>query len=486
MQEFTYEKWMLTQDAETVSGFDGGDGMSFDSAYRITKPVHLSKLADEVNGGNAFKGMYFRLENDVDLGGVAWTPIGYCTGPFDKREFGGVFDGGGHSVSNFKIEGQEGRIAGFFGYIEYAVVQNMCVRDFEINDGDSAGGLVGYSETSTIAGCYAEGRIKAALSNAGGLVGLACNSRVESSAAEVFINVSDGNAAGGVCGFAYSGTRLANCESRGEVRAKDMASAGGFVGSMKDCAAENCHSRASVMSLDCGISGGFGGALRNCSLDWCTARSSVSSANGEISAQAGGFAGFASSVMTRCAASGNVLKGGEGGSAGGFAGEIARGAAYSCYSRGSVTAEGFVGGFAGAVSCGEGTTAVENCYAAGAVKTKEKMTLSGGFIGYVRRGGGNVTVSKCYSSGELSLGVNGFTSQESAGSVIDCAWRRDDGGANSGISDGRGIQELSTEQFGDGLLFAMMGWSIAEHESAWCYSDEIKPARPHLNGLPVI
>jgi hypothetical protein len=487
MYNSTYEKWIVPQSADAVSvEFGGGDGSSLDSAYLISRPVQLIKLAADVNGGMSYKGAYFRLERDIDLGGVFWTPIGYCAGPFDKREFGGVLDGGGHAVKNFRIQDQAGRSAGLFGYIEYAVIQNLYVTDFEITDGESSGGLVGYAETSTVASCYAEGKIKSASANVGGLAGLVCNSRVENSVAAVSINATDGKAAGGLCGFAYNGARFANCEARGGVRARNMADAGGFVGSIKDSSAENCHSKSGVMSLDCGNVGGFGGIIRNCGLDWCTSTGAVRAASEDGGAFVGGFAGFTNSVMTRCVAAGAVVKGGFGGAAGGFAGDTSRASIYSSYACGNVNAEGDVGGFAGSMSCSEGVAGMENCYALGDVTSNDKRTLAGGFIGCTRRQGGNVVVTKCYSYGALSPNVKGFTTQQSTGSVVDCAWRRDGGGVNADAADGRGIQELSTEQFADRDVFAGMGWSIFDGDSVWCYADGINPGRPHLNGLPIM
>jgi hypothetical protein len=104
----------------------------------------------------------------------------------------------------------------------------------------------------------------------------------------------------------------------------------------------------------------------------------------------------------------------------------------------------------------------------------------------MRRQGGNVVVACCYSFGALSLNVRGFTPQQSTGAIVDCVWRRDVNGINDSVADGRGIQEFTTEQFADRDLFSGIGWSILDSESVWCYSDAIVPARPHLNGLPIM
>jgi hypothetical protein len=483
----TYERWIVPSNPDPASTrFEGGDGSSWEEAYVMTKPAHLIKLSEDVANGVSYGGSFFRLGNDIDLGGVLWRPIGYCSGPFDKMEFSGSVDGAGRSVSNFTVEGQGDRSAGFFGYIEYSLIQNLVVKDFEIKDGDSAAGLVGYSETSTIAGCFAEGIVTGA-SNIGGIVGLACNSMRMNSVSDVSINVSDGNVAGGLCGYVYNGSRILNCESKGDIDASNTGEVGGFVGSIKDGILENCHAGASVTAVDCGNVGGFGGLMRNCRLDWCFARGAVNAENEKTNALVGGFAGFTNSELTRCAAFGSVSKSGAIGSVGGFVGEVAKGSIYSSYSSGPVAGDGFVGGFAGSANCADGAvTTIENCCCLGPVTSEKVKSLAGGFIGNMKRQGGNVVVTKCYAYGELSPKVKGFTAGESLGSVVDCVWRRDESGVNDDRSDGRGIQSLTTTQFSDADIFAGMGWSIYDPESAWRRADEITPPRPHLNGMPVV
>ena len=51
------------------------------------------------------------LQADIDLNGVAWTPIGT-----EEKPFTGTFDGQGHTISNLKLTGEE--YVGFFGYVK--------------------------------------------------------------------------------------------------------------------------------------------------------------------------------------------------------------------------------------------------------------------------------------------------------------------------------------------------------------------------------
>jgi hypothetical protein len=462
--------------------------LSPETAYIISKAEHLRKLARDVNGGVSYGGSYFRVADDIDLGGASWRPAGYCTGPFDKREFCGVFDGAGHTVKGFVVENQGKRSAGLFGYIEYAVIQNLYVEGFEIKGGDSIGGIVGYAETSSITSCYADGKIlPVSSSNAGGIVGLASNSVIENNVSNVFGDVSGASAVGGMCGYAYNGTKIANCEARGALHAVKSDGVGGFVGIAKDTSMENCHSKVALDCSECAQAGGFGGYIRDCRVDWCTAHRDVVSDNERAGAVVGGFAGLTSGLLTRCAAAGRVKKTGTKGAVGGFAGDITGGSIYACYARGGVTGEGSVGGFAGAMECREGSATVENCYCLGSVTSGEKLSRSGGFVGLMSRRGGDPVVMRCYSFGELSPPVKGFTVKQSAGSIVDCVWRRDKQAFNDECDDGRGIQELPTERFGDRDFFAGINWSIFDdNEGVWRYLDEVAPRRPHLNGVPLV
>ncbi|MDR2779968.1 MAG: hypothetical protein LBB28_02460, partial [Synergistaceae bacterium] len=326
MLDATYEKWIIPQYVDLFSiQFDGGDGKSPETAFLISKPVHMMKLSEAVCNGISYEGAHFRLGCDIDLGDTAWQPIGYCSGPFDKREFAGIFDGAGFAVKNFHIENQGAKSAGLFGYTEYAVIQNLYVLNFRISGGDSIGGVIGYSETSTVTGCYADGAIDSNSSNIGGLVGLACNSVIMNSVSVSSVMAHDGNVVGGFCGYVYNGAKIYNCEARGLLKALSVGEAGGFVGSVKDSAISTCNSSVEIISSNCGNVGGFGGFIRNCRVDLCKADGKVNALNEETNAQAGGFVGFTNSIVTRCIASGDICKKGTMGAIGGFAGYVMRG-----------------------------------------------------------------------------------------------------------------------------------------------------------------
>ena len=74
--------------------FSGGDG-TVNAPYEISTAHDLFALAEAVNSGTSYQGQYFRLTNDIDLEGKAWTPIGNSASA-QGQQFLGSFDGGGY------------------------------------------------------------------------------------------------------------------------------------------------------------------------------------------------------------------------------------------------------------------------------------------------------------------------------------------------------------------------------------------------------
>ena len=70
-------------------------------AYEIWSEIGLQNMVK-----NAAKGYTFELKADLDLGGKDWVPI---------PEFKGEFNGGGHTIQNFRITQMSGNNMGFFG-----------------------------------------------------------------------------------------------------------------------------------------------------------------------------------------------------------------------------------------------------------------------------------------------------------------------------------------------------------------------------------
>ncbi len=118
----------------------------------ISNAAELLAFADRVNAGeNTLNG---RLTADIDLNGANWTAIGYyLKNGTDSLPYKGLFDGNGHTVSNFTVAGNDS--VGLFGYAEMAIIKNLGVINVTAT-GANAGAIIGNAATSTIIDCYAK------------------------------------------------------------------------------------------------------------------------------------------------------------------------------------------------------------------------------------------------------------------------------------------------------------------------------------------
>lgn len=151
-----------------------------ESEYHITTAEQLAGLAQLVNDKTAsvsFKGKTIYLDNDLDLSGSQWTPIG--DGSNHGRFFAGTFDGQHHKIMNLyhHSTGDELIRNGLFGVVsDGGTLKNLLVIDADIasNDGSLlAGILADWVNGGTVENCYTSGRIENNVGDkmVGGLIG---------------------------------------------------------------------------------------------------------------------------------------------------------------------------------------------------------------------------------------------------------------------------------------------------------------------------
>ncbi|MEG1811002.1 MAG: hypothetical protein RRZ71_05110 [Clostridia bacterium] len=108
------------------------------AAYAICYPAQLAGLAKLVNEGSTnFEGKTITLAADMDLKGWEWTPIGRMVSRSDadlsKYQFKGAFNGGGHTISNLKINKGTLDYAGLFGLMsDTGSVANLTLNGVNI------------------------------------------------------------------------------------------------------------------------------------------------------------------------------------------------------------------------------------------------------------------------------------------------------------------------------------------------------------------
>lgn len=101
----------------------------------------LVRFSEMVNSGDKrLIDARVRLDEDIDLQGKAWIPVGKTR----ANAFRGIFDGNGHTVHNFVIKGDDFPKKGFFGYLR-GQVYNLTIDCVIKGEGD-IGGIAAVNE----------------------------------------------------------------------------------------------------------------------------------------------------------------------------------------------------------------------------------------------------------------------------------------------------------------------------------------------------
>lgn len=235
--------------------------------YKIQNVEDLKKLAQKVNGNEAYAGKHFQLTANIDLKNEEWTPIGTLQGE-EVRPFQGTFDGDGYQITNLKIS-NGGQYAGLFGHTEGAVIKSCNVTG-KINGYNYTGGIVGYADANTkILNCSFQGNVKGKGEGRGGIVGYMSGGG-EVSGCFVTGTVTGDKEVGGIAGYGV-GT-IKNCYALANVTATATATAtgvnaGGIAGYAYGVTIENCYYSGEVSAKNYagGIAGtAWRGTIQNC------------------------------------------------------------------------------------------------------------------------------------------------------------------------------------------------------------------------------
>lgn len=202
--------------------FSGGSGVEGDP-FIISTANDLLEVREVIDNGTA---AFYKLEDDISLQGISWTPIGTSSTPFM-----GHFDGNGCEIINLNIQSTDSRV-GLFGVANNATVENLTIQNATVvggsivgtlfgqglnctvsnitlkncivTGGSFVGGVFGSCTTSTVTNCVNDGSVRASGSYTGGIVGLFDGS-IERALFTGTVNAQDwvGGIAGTIYGHAY-------------------------------------------------------------------------------------------------------------------------------------------------------------------------------------------------------------------------------------------------------------------------------------------
>ena len=230
---------------------DNDWGGSADNPYVISKPEHLLRLSQIVNGGTAwnsiqntvtagvciapqttakatsrdYKDAYFLVTVDIDMSGYISTDGVYNFLPIGTRStqnqtelpFSATFDGGDNTItyvynvgSFYNVDGARKNYVGLFGYLNGATISNLKVASnggLSITDNSGivgieyVGGIAGYAVDSTLYNSVlAYGGWVRGETYVGGIVGYGERITIVSSEAVSSANVGGETYVGGIVG----------------------------------------------------------------------------------------------------------------------------------------------------------------------------------------------------------------------------------------------------------------------------------------------
>ncbi len=124
------------------------DHKTADTYYLVNKNGAVW-FAREVNGGNKFSGKKVVLANDIDLGGIEWTPAGNLVS-YPGVTFAGEFDGADHTIANMNAADAitKHATAGFFGSTSGAYIHDVTFLNPTVTSTHYAGVVVGYEASN--------------------------------------------------------------------------------------------------------------------------------------------------------------------------------------------------------------------------------------------------------------------------------------------------------------------------------------------------
>lgn len=245
----------------------------------------IAGIAEQVNNGETFEGVTFKLSADFDMGGYPFAGIG--SGSRDSKTidasskvFKGVFDGQGHTISNLTVEytGDDADAAvGFIPVLDgaEAAVKNVNFRNVNINGGAAEqASIVGLlSDGATISDVNVNGGSIQATEAAAGIVGRVMGTGTVSScsnSADITATGTSSGNAGGIAGAAYytvaPGITIENCTNSGNIAVTGVNASPGTVGGIVGTSGANiegCINNGNVSTTG-STAGGIVGYQNSC------------------------------------------------------------------------------------------------------------------------------------------------------------------------------------------------------------------------------
>lgn len=181
-----------------------------DGVYRISSADELVGLMNDSKYPNCNKYQNVVLESDIDLGGNTISGFGDDSGFFD-----GIFDGQGHSISNFKIDATNRTYyAGLFNQVsqysgENTVIKNLIVKNATVAGTSQVGVIAGGMNGNTVVeNCKVYNSTVSAVKKVGSVVGYTAGGTIKDNYAENCTIIYSEKEANEVLGYENTGSTV--------------------------------------------------------------------------------------------------------------------------------------------------------------------------------------------------------------------------------------------------------------------------------------
>ncbi|MDF0605677.1 filamentous hemagglutinin N-terminal domain-containing protein [Neisseriaceae bacterium TC5R-5] len=460
--------YVLAQDKKvTLSGQDARFSLNGEAYTVIHNINQLQAMENQLNGR-------YVLGNTIDASvATQWNQaLGFRPVGNNTSAFSGVFSGLGNTINQLLVNQDNQGYAGLFGFTNGALLRNISLIEFSSQNtaGRASGSLVGWLQNGRVQVAYVNGAKLSGDVNVGGLIGYSEHSTITQSYASVEVNGR--NTVGGLIG-ASDHSIVSQAHASGTVSGAYLL--GGLIGYSDSSTLRDVYANANVSGTD-RYSGGLIGSdsssniMRAYASGQVSGRSAVggligattSSTLSDVHASAtvhgsgllGGLIGQAYwSEIKHSHASGNISGGN---TVGGLIGESDGSTMSDVYANGTVSANNYVGGLIGNAL----QSNITQAYSSGQVSGR---SIVGGLIGYSE----NSNLNKVYANSAVSgnNGVGGLIGWASSVSSITQGYAngdvvsRDAGGALIGWAS---MDTNRTDAYGSGLVNGQDGDQVGQ------------------------
>ena len=339
---------------------------------------------------------YYKLDADIDMTGVKWTPL---NGSGDNKQYID-FDGANHTLSNLDTT----FISVLVGNVKDLVIDHATVAATKVSG--ILANTIGSGVETSIVNVDIKNSSLSAPDYVGGIIGQTTVDFIITDC-DVLNTTVGGTLTGGVVGFADCKMTMTNCRFEESTINATARYAGGLLGSVaqKGSVITGCTVKNSTINSTKDRVGGAVGQLQQTAKIENTKAENVTVNGG--TQNIGGLVGVCYGTLTGCSVSGSVTSaqtntGNYATNLGGLAGYVQHEIVSGCYSTATVNAKGAnIGGLIGQYqgSTTDGKSYVEKSYATGDVTGTYRYI--GGFIGIVTTAG-EQNIKDCYCTGNVS------------------------------------------------------------------------------------